>query len=451
MTAISDRNPAHDEHDGYGGLKLKTDAMPVVRFGLGVLLFGFLGFLAWAVLAPLDEGAVAPGVVTVESYRKAIQHQQGGIIKELLVRDGDAVKQGQPLVRLDEIQAESLAGSLRVQYLGLLAVETRLVAERENAAQVPWPKELREAREDPQVANVLRVQEDLFRTRRRAYEGELSILRESIAGFTEQIKGFEGLVAGKEQQIRLLDEDLASNKKLFEQGFISRSKLYELQRLQADLASSLGEDMSKRASAKQALAESKLKLLQREQEYRREVSTQLTEVQREGAKLREQLNAAEDTARRVVIRAPEDGVVVGLSVHTVGGVVKPGETLMEIVPQHSGLIIDAQVQPHDVDRVYPGLDAEVRFTAFPMASTPIVIGKVERVSADRLTDQRTGQPYYLTRVLVTADELTKLGPNRDKVRPGMNADVIVKAGERTLFTYLVKPLRDRLARAFKEE
>jgi len=451
MSAISERTAQPGAEAPYADLKLPTDATPVIRFGLAVLLFGFLGFLAWAVLAPLDEGAVAPGVVTVESYRKAIQHQQGGIIKELLVRDGDEVRKDQPLVRLDEIQVEAQAASLRGQYLSLSAAEARLLAERDHRGEVRWPQELLDAKKDPQIADLLKVQDDFFRTRRRAYEGELSILRESIAGLTEQIKGLERLVAGKERQIKLLDEDLASHKKLFEQGFISRSKLYEFERLQADVASSLGEDLSKLASATQALGETKLKLLQREQEYRREVTTQLTDVQRETGRLREQLTAAEDTARRIVIRAPEDGVIVGLAVHTVGGVVKPGETLMEVVPKSSGLIVDAQVQPHDVDRVYPDLDAEVRFTAFPMASTPIVVGKVVRISADRLTEPRTGQAYYLARVDVPAEELSKLGANRDKVRPGMNVDVIVKAGERTMMTYLVKPLRDRLARAFKEE
>lgn len=441
----------HRRDDSAPDLVLQTDAGPAVRMGLAILLVGFGGFMSWAATAPLDEGAVAPGVVTVGTYRKTIQHQEGGIIKEILVRDGDLVAAGQALVRLDEVQARSQAASLRAQYMSQFAVQVRLLAERDHRTDVRWPQPLVEARPDPQIAGVLRVQEDLFHTRRRAFEGNLSILRETAVGLEEQVKGLEQLVAGKERQLRLLEEDVASNRALYEQRFISRTKLYEVERLQADVGSSMGEDMSKLASAKQALAEVRLKLRQVEQEYMREVSTELTDAQREANRLREQLMGAEDTVRRVTILAPEDGVVVALAVHTVGGVVQAGDTLMEVVPRHSDLLVDARIPPQDVDRIYPGLPAEVRFTAFPLASTPIVLGAVQTISADRLTEQRTGEPYYLARVSVPGAELAKLGPHGEKVRPGMSVDVIFKAGERTMLTYLFKPLADRLARAFKEE
>jgi HlyD family type I secretion membrane fusion protein len=419
------------------------------RFGLWVLAVGFGGFLLWAALAPLDEGVPAPGVVSVESKRKRIDHLNGGIIEKLLVREGEEVRAGQPLVELNEVQAQAALNAAQSQWRIALATEARLKAERDGRRAVEFPPALVTAQAHPEVAGAMRAQSELFRSRRAALEGELSIIRESVRGLEAQIRSLEELLRGREKQLALFQEQLASYRKLNSDGFISRNQLIDTERQLAEVQTKQSEDLSNIAAVKARLAEFRMRGAQREIEYRREVESQLADVQRDLATLGERLAAQRDVRERLVIGAPVAGTVVDLAFHTIGGVVKPGDRIMDIVPAGDELIVEAQVAPQYVDRVRAGLPADVHFDAYLyQASRPVVSGTVRVVSADALTDARSGAAYYAMRVAVPASELAKLGDLR--LQPGMQGTVMVKTGERSLMVYLLRPLLRRFSTALVE-
>lgn len=426
-----------------------TDYQRILRRGLWILLVGFGGFVAWATLAPLDEGIPAPGVVAVESNRKRIDHFSGGIVEQILVREGQRVKAGDELLVLNETQSKSALNATQNQRHTAMATLARLRAERDGASSPAWPQELvTAATKDPEVASLLRSQESLFRSRRNALEGELRIIRESAKGLETQLASLAQLKAGRETQIALFTEQLNSYRDLRSQGFVSRNNLLELERQLAEVQSKQSEDLSNIAGINARLAEFRMRAAQREMEYRREVESLITETQREFSTLGERLNAQQDTFDRLVLRAPVDGTVVGMTTHTIGGVVKPGERLMDIVPEGDSLIVEARVSPQHIDRLHPGLPAEVHLDAYVQARQPVVGGEVSVVSADVLTDERTGQPYFTLRVNVPAEELAKLGTL--KLQPGMLSTVMIKTGERSLMSYLARPLLRRFNTALVE-
>lgn len=426
-----------------------TNYRSVLRAGLAILVLGFGGFLAWASLAPLDEGIPAPGTVVVDSKRKRIDHLNGGIVEQLRVREGQQVKAGDELLVLNEVQGKSALNATKTQWFTAMATLARLEAERMGAAAITWPKPLLAERENPELAGLVAAQQGLFRSRRSAVEGELRIIRESVRGLEQQLASLDQLKAGRQTQIALFSEQLDSYRHLRKDGFVSRNHLLELERQLAEVQSKQSEDLSNIASINARLAEFRMRGAQREIEYRREVESQLADVQREYAGLTERLTAQRDTVDRLVLRSPVDGTVVDLAVHTVGGVVKPGDRLMDIVPHGDELVIEAQVAPQYVDRLAPGLPADVHFDAYASrAERPVVSGRVDVVSADSLVDSRTGNPYYTMRVQVSAEEARKLGDM--KLQPGMVSTVMVKTGERTLMAYLMRPLLRRFSTALIE-
>lgn len=426
-----------------------SDFERIIRAGLWILAAGFGGFLAWGMLAPLDEGVPAPGVISVESKRKRIEHLTGGIVQKILVGEGERVKAGQPLIELNETQAKAALNAAQGQWHTALATEARLKAERESRKTIDFPKELVAVQADPDVAGAMRAQSELFRSRRTALEGELSIIRESVRGLETQIRSLEELLRGREKQVALFDEQLTSYKKLKTDGFISRNQLIETERQLAEVQTKQSEDLSNIAAVKARLAEFRVRGAQREIEYRREVETQLADVQRDVATLGERNTSQRDVYERLVLSAPVAGTVVDLAFHTIGGVVKPGERIMDIVPEGDELIVEAQVPPQYIDRVHAGLPADVHFDAYmDRAERPVVSGKVTVVSADVLTDTRSGVPYYAIRVSVPGTEVLKLGSL--KLQPGMQGTVMVKTGERSLLTYLLRPLLRRFGSAMSE-
>jgi HlyD family type I secretion membrane fusion protein len=421
----------------------------VVRLGLWILAVGFGGFLAWAALAPLDEAVPAPGVVSVESKRKRIDHFNGGIVERILVREGEQVRAGQELLVLNETQAKAALNAAQSQWRNALAVEARLKAEREGRKSVEFPRALVAAQADPEVAGAMRAQSELFRSRRGALEGELSILRESVRGLETQIRSLEQLLQGREKQLALFNEQLASYRKLNTDGFISRNQLIDTERQLAEVQTKQSEDLSNIAAVKARLAEFRLRGAQREIEYRREVEAQLADVQRELATLGERHAAQRDVHERLVLTSPVAGTVVDLAAHTVGGVIRPGERIMDIVPAGDELIVEAQVPPQYIDRVRAGLPADVHFDAYQShAERPVVRGSVRVVSADALAEPRSGAAYYAMRVAVPGSELARLGELR--LQPGMQATVMVKTGERSLAVYLLRPLLRRFDGALSE-
>lgn len=431
------------------------DAMPnadyrsAVRAGLWVLVIGFCGFFAWAAFAPLDEGVPAPGVVSVESTRKRIDHLTGGLVEKILVREGERVRAGQELVVLDEAQAKAALNAALSQWRIAAATEARLQAERDGLQSISFPNELTEASGAPEVAAAMRAQTELFRSRRNALEGELRIIHESARGLALQLRSLSELQAGRGKQVQLFQQQLASFRNLNEQGFVSRNQLLELERQLAEVQSKESETLANMALVNARLAEFRMRGAQRVTEHRREVESQLAEVQRDVAVLGERLAAQRDTFSRLVIRAPVSGIVVDLAFHTVGGVIKAGDRILDIVPEGDELILEARVAPQYIDRVHAGLPADVHFDAYmSRAERPVIAGKVLVVSADVLADSRTGEQYYSMRVAVPAAELEKLG--KLQLQPGMQGTVMVRTGERSLLVYLARPLLRRFTAAMGE-
>lgn len=432
-----------------------TDALPnanyaaTVRSGWWLLVIGFGGFLAWAALAPLDEGIPAQGVVASESKRKRVDHLTGGIVAKLLVREGARVKTGDDLLLLDGVQAGAALNVALGQWQIATATAARLDAERKGLKTIAFPRELLAAARDAESVAAMSAQTELFRSRRTAIEGELNIIRESVGGLELQIRSLDQLKAGREKQIALFNEQLASFTRLNRDGFVSRNQLLDIERQLAEVQSKQSEDLSNIAGINARLVEFRMRVAQREREFRREVETQLADVQRDASTLAERLVALRDTNKRLAVQAPVDGVVVDLAFHTIGGIIKPGDRILDIVPEGDELIVEAQVAPQYIDRMHVGLPADVHFDAYmASADRPVITGNVTVVSADALTDTRTGAQYYAIRVSVPPDQVRKLG--KLTLQPGMTSTVMVKTGERSLLVYLTRPFLRRFGSALSE-
>ncbi|MBK1618576.1 hemolysin secretion protein D [Lamprobacter modestohalophilus] len=440
---------------------LRTNDRPERLFGLLILLVAFGGFGLWSAVAPIDSAAVAPGIVTVESSRKTVQHFDGGFVDEILVTEGDQVEAGQLLVKLDGTQVRAQLEIARGQYYALLAEEARLIAERDGAEQIRFPAELTNRLSDPRVAeptdplidprvkDAVAGQKRLFENRRTALQNEKQMLGKRIEQLREQIRGYESLAENWGQRASLYRQEIDALNQLFEKGFSDNSRLREYERFEAEVLGEKSQHEASLAGNKLKIIETELQIVQLERDFDTEVAERLQQVQPEIADLKERIQALSDTVRRTEIRAPVSGSVVGLTVHTEGGIVEPRQRILGIVPQGMELIVEARVSPQDIDRVSPGLDAEIRFTAFNQADTPTVPGQVLTVSGDRITDESTGQPYFLARIRVSEDGMESLQGRT--LLPGMPADVMIKTGARTLLEYLTKPITDRLATAFRED
>ena len=431
---------------------LDTDDRKVVRFGMLTLAFGFGGFLLWASLAPLDEGIPGTGVVTVESKRKTIQHLKGGIVESINVREGAVVQAGDVLLRLNDVEINAQIEIVRGQFYLVKAAEARLLAERDGRSTVTFPQPLVVAAEsDSRAREAILVQEGLFAARRSMLSSEMSTMDEIITGFNEQIRGLQALEAGKKTQIDLVSKELDSYRGLAEEGFVPRNKLYEQERVLADLSGTRGSDLAQIARAKASINETRLRKLQRQQQFRQEVEKELAEMQKEVGAQSDRLTALKEEFDRTVIKSPTEGVVVGLEAHTVGGVIRPGDRIMEIVPQDEVLIVEAQLPVNLIDKVSAGQLATIHFQiVLAGGAQPAIEGKVVQVSADRLTDQRTGMPYYSARIQITPNGEAELRKHGINVQPGMQADIVIVTGERTLLQYLLKPLRSRIFGGMRE-
>lgn len=425
------------------------DVTGAVKLGLWLLGLGFGGFLLWAGLAPLDEGVPAKGFVSVDSKRKHIDHLMGGLVEKIVVRDGQKVKEGDTLVTLNPVQTRAAFNAVRGQWLIAAAAVARLDAERMGAGSVRFPDELLGSDAPDEARAVMRAQEDLFRARRGELDGQLRILRESARGLEGQLASLEQLKAGRERQVALFNSQLDRFQSLNKKGFVSQNQLVDMERQLAEIQSKQSEDLANMGGVKARLAEYRMRDSQRMIEFRREVETQLAEAQKEASSLAERLIALRDSNERLAIRAPVSGTVVDVAVNTVGGVVKPGDRLLDIVPDSEELVIEAQLAPQHVDRMRAGLPADVHFDAYvSLARRPMVSGNVSMVSADALTDPRSGEKYYAMRIMIPAQELAALGATR--LQPGMMCNVTVKTGERTLLTYLLRPLLRRFSGALTE-
>lgn len=427
----------------------KANTVPYILVGLTIVLVMFGGLGTWASLAQLDGAVVAPGVVTVYSKRQTVQHLEGGIVSEILVRDGDVAEKGQLLVRLTDTRARASLAILDGQLNVLRARLSRLNAESDGTAEITFDPALRHHEAAANLSNILRGEAQLFQARRASIQGEVEILTQRIDQLNEQIKGLNLQQKAEGRQIRLIEEEVKDLSALYEKGYAPKTRILALKRTGEQIRGERAEHIADIARAKNSIGETKLQIIQVTKNFRQEVIQELRTVQAEIFDLQERRVAADDELRRVEVRAPRAGTIVGMDVHTVGGVIGPGQPILDIVPDKDELVIEAQVAPQDIDKVSNGQDAVVRLSAFNLRTTPELIGKVFMSSADRMIDEASGQPYYLLGVRVSDDERSKL---KDlELLPGMPAEVFVNTGERTALSYLVKPLTDALARTFKED
>lgn len=426
-----------------------SNPIPHIALGLAIVFVMFGGLVTWAAWAPLDGAVIAPAVMTVHSKHKTIQHFDGGIVAGIMVKDGDYVEQGDLLIRLDATRAEANLAVIDGQLTVLRARASRLRAERENLETVVFDDALLAKADDPNVTEITRAEVELFEARRASIRGEVDILTEQIEQLKNQIGGIQAQLQSKSRQIKLIQEEVSDVGKLYKQGHARKTRLLALRRTREQLKGERGEHIADIASAKNSIGEAELQIIQVQRNFRQEVVNELHQVQAEIFDLEERRVAAADVLRRVEIRAPRAGTVVGMEVHTVGGVIRPGQPILDIVPRGDELVVEAKVAPKDIDKVTHGLPAVIRLSAFNVRTTPELDGTVIAVSADRLIDESSGHPYFLVALRITADELRKL---RDfKVLPGMPAEVFIKTGERTAISYLIKPLADGLAHTFAED
>lgn len=415
--------------------------------GLLILFVTFGMFGTWAAVAPLDSAALAPGVVTVKTYRKTVQHLEGGIVNEIRVRDGDQVRAGDALLVLDDTQTQAELGIVKGQMIAALAQEARLQAERDGLDEVAFPDSFN--REDTRVEEAVLSETEVFTARMNSHLGEIGVLEQRMTQTDEQVKGLEAIIRSKDQLMQSYREEVRDLSELLSDGFIDKQRLRELERRASELEGEMADIKSNIAQVKMLKGEAELQVLQLKKYFRTEVVNQLSEVQSQLFDLRERERALTDRVERTVVRAPEAGMVLGMKVHTVGGVVRSGEPILDIVPAASDLVVEAHVSPIDIDRVSAGKPVDIRFSSFKSATTPVIEGVVEHISADRLTNKETGMPYYLARV-----ELTETGRRNlaDLVLvPGMPAEVLINTGERTLLEYLVQPASNVFARSFIED
>lgn len=441
---------SHGSETVDGAAELVVDTARPMRIGYRVLAYGLGLFLIWAAFAPLDEGVPAMATVMLDTKRKAVQHQQGGIVKEVLVHEGQMVKEGETLLRLDDNTARAGYESIRQHYLTLRALESRLLAEQMNAEQITFHPDLLAAADDPLAKQQMANQTSLLRARRLAFQAEQNGIAESIRGQEAIGKGYREMLPFRKQQMELLREELQSIRELVSEGYAPRTRQMELERQLADVSASSADLQGNAARSANAVAELRMRALQRQQEYQKEIDTQLTEVRREVGADADKLRAASADLGRTEIKAPTSGQVVGLRVQTVGGVVQPYQTIMDVVPEDEALLLEIHVPPHLIDRVRPNELVDVRFNSFAHSPQLVVEGRLLSISGDLLAEPGSQMPpYYLARAALTEKGLKELGGR--VMQAGMPAEVVIKTGERSFLTYLLHPLVKRFAASLTEE
>ena len=408
------------------------------------------GLGAWSTFAPLESAAIAFGTVESESSRKTIQHLEGGIIREILVADGDVVRAGQTLISLEDTKARAEAQSLQGQLWDATAREARLQAEQHAEERVSFPAMLEMAQNaSPSVAAVLAGQQSIFETRRQVFQSQAAVNREKRSQVEKEIEGLRAQESAASRRIEIVREEAATVAMLVSKGLERRPRLLNLERETADIEGRRGEIVAQISRAGQVINESQATLLKLENDRQNEIAQSLREAQNQIFQIRERLQAADDQLLRTAVKAPEDGVVTDLRIHTPGGVVGPGAPLMDLVPRQDRLIVTARVRPEDIDVVRPGLSADVNLLPYNQRRVPRLKGTVAHVSADRLVDKRTDQPYYAAKISVQDPRIAEIGGIR--IIPGMPAQVFIKTGRGTVALYALKPLLDSFNNAFHED
>jgi protease secretion system membrane fusion protein len=433
-----------------GGMRASSDTSAVARTGLWVLGLGFGGFLLWAALAPLDEGVPTQGMVTLDTKRKTVQHLSGGIVKEVLVHEGQQVKEGDALLRLDGAVAKANYEAVRQRYLGYRAMQSRLFAEQASSAAIDFHPDVKAAMSDPLIKQQVNTQQQLIQARRAALAADLQGIEESVQGLKEQLGSYQNILVQRRSQLALLNEELTNTRGMVKEGYAPRNRQLELERMVAESNAAIADLLGNSLRVNRQVAELSQRSLARKHEYRKEVESQLADVTREVQSDAEKFVAVTADLDRMEIKAPASGQVVGLTVQTVGAVLQPGQKLLDVVPDSQTLLLEAHIPPHLIDKVQAGLSTDVRFNSFANAPQLVVEGKVLSVSGDLLSDPAQPQfSYFLARVQVTPEGMKTLG--KRQMQPGMPAEIVIKTGERSMLTYLLHPLVKRMASSLKEE
>lgn len=434
---------SHDHHDMERSLRTH------LRAGIAALVLLGGGMGGWAATTELSGAVVAPGVLVVDSHVKKIQHPTGGVVGEIRVKEGDRVAAGDLLVRLDGTVTGANLGVITKGLDETSVRQGRLEAEREGLSEIVFPKSITARASDPEIAALIEGEQRLFQLRRKARTGKKAQLQERLGQQREQIGGLQEQVDAKADEIKLIESELEGVRELWRKRLVTLNRLTLLEREARRLKGERGQLLAAIAESKGKISETELQILQIDQDLRSEVAKELREVEAKAAELSEKKVAAEDQLNRIEIRAPQTGLVHQLAVHTVGGVVSPGDPLMLIVPDSDELVIDSKVQPQDIDQVTIGQTALLRLSAFSQRTTPELHGAVTRIGADLTQDQKTGQSFYTISIKVPKDEYAKV--KSLKLVPGMPVEAFVQTGDRTAMSYLLKPMTDQIARAFKED
>ena len=424
-----------------------------IRLGAAVLVVGLGAFLLWAGFAPLDQGVPASGTVAIETRKKTIQHSTGGVVKDVLVKEGQWVKEGDVLIEVSDTQARANNETIRQAYLSQRAVEARLEAELKNAGSIRFGSDITANKADPFVQQLTMTQQNLFAARRASFEAEVSALEQSIQALKDQLWGVDQSLVNRLVQIQLQEKHLKSIKTLAEEGYAPKNQVLQMEQTQTELKTALSDLKSNQSRLSRSIEESQFRMAQRKQDYQKDVMGLLAEVKKEVQAGKERLTTTNEELVRTQIKSPVDGQVVGMSISATGGVVMAGQKLMDVVPKSEALLIDAKVLPHIIDKVHTGMNVSVRFNTFANTPQLVVPGKLVALTSDVITDPSAGMggisSYYLGRVEITPEGLKVLGSR--VLQPGMPTEVLFKVGERTLLQYIMYPLTKRIAASLKEE
>jgi len=431
--------------------ELNDRVRPVSMLGLIAFLGFFVGLVGWAAVAPLASSAFASGKVEIEGKRKTVQHKEGGVVRSLLVREGATVQAGDPLIVLDDTQPRAMFVLLEEQYLTLQARIARLEAELTDADHIVLPPDLLDAaQENPQIQRIIVGQQQTFDARRTLRENQVDTLQQRRKQLVEQIGGFRAQIRSNTRQMELLEDELAGTRELQQKGHAPLTRVRALERTLAALEGEVGEYRGRIAQLEENDAEIEMQIISLDRTRMSEAAEQLDRLRSELYSTGERLVAARDVLDRTIIRAPEDGRILSLSIHTEGGVIAPGQALLDVVPRQRELIVKAALPPEAIDHVHAGMEAEVTFTAFGNRFTERVMGRILDVSADAKENRdNPGMPYYELAVSVAPDELLKLGDDVE-MYPGMPVSVKIVTGERTALNYFLRPISRTFDRAFSE-
>jgi HlyD family secretion protein len=435
------------------GAEARDDRMPSLRTsviaGLLTIAVAFGGFTAWSVFGALDSAAIAPGVIIVDSRRKTIQHLEGGILDELLVEEGDRVSAGQPLLTLQATRAEAELGQLESQYWGARARLARLSAEMEGADSFRFPEAVLDAAQDTPIAAILSTESRLFRARLDTHETSIDLLRRRITQTESQIEALRALSRATRAQLAYMAEERDAIQQLVNRGHERRTRLLDLQRRVAELEGELSDIAARLAVAEETIAATELEIVRLQESRTADIFDKMRETQAQIAELEDRMRSARDVLSRTTIIAPQSGLITDIRHFTPGGVIAPGEPILDLVPLDDELVVEAQVRPTDIDSVHPSLPAAVRLTAYSRRTVPVVDGEVVYVAADLSHDETTGQSFYVARVQLAEESLAAV--DRVELYPGMPTEVLITTGERSPLDYFLSPITASLARAGREE